>query len=65
MKPTRKDILLRAAFDMLRKCEDSHYVISPSETTVFYDDAECDGSCLADDIASVLGIDRQEEPLKS
>jgi len=63
MKPSRKDILLRAAFDMLRKCEDSGYVISPMETTVFYDGADCDGSCLADDIAAELGLDRDEEVL--
>ena len=60
----RKDILLRAAFDMLRKCEDSHYIISPNETTVFYDGADCDGSCLADDIASELSIDRDSDILR-
>ncbi len=31
---------------MLRKCEDSPFVVSPMETVVFYDDADCDGSCL-------------------
>lgn len=46
IKPDRKVILLRAAFDMLRKCEDSPFVVSPMETVVFYDDADCDGSCL-------------------
>jgi hypothetical protein len=51
----RKVTLLRAAYDMLKKCRDSHYVISPMETTVFYDGADCDGSCLMDDIAIELG----------
>lgn len=62
---TRKDILLRAAFDMLKKCNDSPTVISPMETTVFYDDADCDGLCLMKDIAIELGIgiDFDEKPL--
>jgi hypothetical protein len=63
MKTERKDILLRAAFDMLRKCEDSHYVISPMETTVYYDEADCDGSCLKEDIASELNIESDAAPL--
>ena len=46
----RKTVLLMACRDMLIKCRDSHYVISPMETTVFYDEADCDGSCLLDDI---------------
>lgn len=46
----RKTVLLMACRDMLIKCRDSHLVISPMETTVFYDEADCDGSCLLDDI---------------
>lgn len=46
----RKTILLMACRDMLLKCKDSPYVISPMETTVFYDDANCDGYCLLEDI---------------
>jgi hypothetical protein len=53
----RRAILLRAAYDMLKKQADSRYVISPFETTVFYDDAECDGHCLMEDIAVELGIE--------
>lgn len=56
----RKTVLLRAAFDLLKKCDDSHYVLSATnEVTVFYDDAECDGTCLMEDIASELGIDTE------
>jgi hypothetical protein len=54
MKEQRTIILLRACRDMLIKCRDSAYVISPMETTVFYDDADCDGSCLLDDIEHEL-----------
>jgi len=50
----RKDVLLRACHAMLKKCRDAGYVISPMETTVFYDGAECDGYCLMDDIENEL-----------
>ena len=46
----RKEVLLRACYAMLKKCRDAGYVISPMETTVFYDGADCDGYCLMDDI---------------
>jgi hypothetical protein len=52
----RKDVLLKAAYDLLKKCNDSHYVLNALSTTVFYDDAECDGFCLANDIANTLGF---------
>jgi hypothetical protein len=51
----RKVTLLRAAYDLLKKCHNSYYVLSACDTTVFYDDADCDGSCLMDDIAAELG----------
>ena len=53
----RKTILLRACYDMLKKQRDAGYVISPFETTVFYDEADCDGLCLMEDIESELGIE--------
>ncbi len=46
----RKVTLLRAAYELLDKCSQSGYVISPFEVTVFYDDADCDGICLMEDI---------------
>jgi hypothetical protein len=51
---SRKTTLLRACFDMLKKQRESRYVISPFETTVYYDGADCDGYCLMEDIASEL-----------
>ncbi len=63
MNADRKDILLRAAYDMLKKCADSTFVVSPMETTVFYDEADCDGSCLMGDIACELGIPEDTDPL--
>ena len=50
--------LLQAAYDIIGKQEKSHYVLNVLEQTTRYDDADCDGSCLLDDIADVLGIDR-------
>lgn len=53
----RKVILLKAALDLLQKQDRSSYVMNLLEETVFYDDADCDGSCLMDDIKTELGID--------
>jgi hypothetical protein len=63
MKMDRKDILLKAAYDMLKKCREAYYVISPMEVTVFYDDADCDGFCLMEDIAHELGLDDNDDSL--
>ena len=56
-KVNRKDILLKAAYDLLQKCNESGYVVDALNKTVIYDGAECDGSCLMEDIAMELGID--------
>lgn len=50
----RKTELLIAAYKLLNKQNDSHYVLNLLSTTVNYDDAECDGSCLMDDIEYCL-----------
>ncbi len=57
----RKEILLRATYDMLKKIKDAPYVESPFEITVFYDDAECDGQCLMDDIEAELNFPDDSE----
>jgi hypothetical protein len=54
----RKEVLLKACYDMFKKLDDSRYVFSPFETTVYYDEADCDGFCLMEDIAHELGIER-------
>jgi hypothetical protein len=48
--------LLKACRDLLIKQENSHFVLDLLCETVFYDDAECDGSCLLDDIEAELEI---------
>jgi len=52
----RKEILLKAAYDLLKQCENAHFVEDPMFIKVNYDDAECDGSCLMQDIADELDI---------
>ena len=46
----RAKILLRATKGLLEKQANSYYVLNLLSETVFYDGAECDGSCLKDDI---------------
>jgi len=53
---SRKDILLKAAYDLLKKAEAAHYVEQATAIVVHYDDADCDGYCLMEDIASELGL---------
>lgn len=56
MMEDRKIILLKACYDLLKKQKESSFVLSPFETTVYYDEADCDGYCLMDDIKDELGI---------
>ena len=46
----RAKTLLKATGTLLKKQEDSNYVLNLLAETVYYDEAECDGSCLLDDI---------------
>jgi hypothetical protein len=57
MPEDRKIILLRAAYDLLKKANEGPYVKNAMEITVHYDDADCDGACLMEDIASEIGIE--------
>ena len=50
----RKAILLQACLQLLEKQEASHSVLNMLEQTAFYDEAECDGYCLMDDIRDEL-----------
>ena len=57
---TRRDMLLRAAYDLLKRSTHDYYVREATEIKVRYDDANCDGYCLMEDIASELCIDGEE-----
>lgn len=50
----RAVVLLKAVKELLSKQYKSHYVLNMLAETVYYDDAECDGSCLIDDIGYLL-----------
>ena len=52
----RAKVYLKATSDLLQKQNESHYVLNLLETTVFYDEADCDGYCLKDDIDTFLKI---------
>lgn len=51
----RKITLLKACRDLLKKQDNSHYVLNLLSETVFYDEADCDGHCLLEDIEIELG----------
>jgi hypothetical protein len=53
----RKDVLLMAAYSLLKKQTRSHFVLNLLDETAFYDGAECDGRCLLQDIRDELGIE--------
>jgi hypothetical protein len=59
----RKDILLRAAFDLLRRANMGPYVEHAPDILIRYDEANYDGQCLMEDIASELGFDANTHPI--
>lgn len=46
--------LFKAVIDLLVKQRESDVVLNLLEETVHYDDAECDGYCLMEDICHLL-----------
>ena len=50
----RAKILLTATYQLLNKQERSPIVLNILSQTVFYDEAECDGTCLMEDIEALL-----------
>ena len=53
--------LLKACVLLLQKQEESGYVLNLLAETIFYDDCECDGYCLLEDIKSELELLESEE----
>ena len=56
----RADTLLKATYDLLNKQHGNYYVLNLLAETVYYDEAECDGNCLMEDIDAwmyEIGID--------
>lgn len=54
----RAAVLLKAAYDLLKQQENSRYVLDILTCHAHYDEADCDGHCLLDDIAAELGLER-------
>jgi hypothetical protein len=52
----RKTTLLKACRELLKRQDNSHHVLNLLSETVFYDEADCDGYCLLEDIEIELGI---------
>lgn len=50
--------LLKACKELLEKQNNSHYVLNLLEQTVNYDDAECDGYSLLEDIENELSLNK-------
>lgn len=64
----RKDILLRAAYDIIKRSTMNRFVeetgsIMAHYDDADYDDADCDGLCLMDDIAHELDLDDGTKPI--
>lgn len=57
----RKEVLLKACYDLLKKCNDGDIVLNAMEVTAFYDEADCDGYCLMEDIGIELNLDEWED----
>lgn len=56
-KIKRYETLLKAAYELLKKQEESGYTLDLLSETVFYDGADCDVYCLMEDIAIELDLE--------
>ncbi len=59
----RRETLLRAAYDLLRRSCIGPYVQDATSILVHYDGFDSDGSGLMTEIAHDLGLDDNEEPI--
>ena len=50
----RAKVYIKAMRDLLRKQDDSYYVLNLLEETVFYDGVDCDGYCLYEETGEWL-----------
>ena len=53
----RKDTLLKATHELLSKQDKSAFILDLLTETVHYDDADCDGYCLMNDIEIDLDLE--------
>ncbi len=50
----RAEELLKACIELLNKQNESSYVLNLLDELIYYDDCECDGNCLLEDIENLL-----------
>lgn len=53
----RKSILLKAALDLLKSCNEGPYVKDVLCETAIWDGVECDGHCLMEEIQEILELE--------
>ena len=46
--------LLKATLDILKQCNESAYVKDVMEVTAIWDEAECDGNCLMEEVEALV-----------
>lgn len=70
-KPTKDDfdtnrakVLLRAAYDLIKRNDSNRFVEAAGETVVMYDDCNCDGITLMEDIMYLLDLPDNTKPIK-
>jgi len=56
----RAKILLKAARDILTKCDESSYVADVMCETAIWDEVECDGNCLLNELNEFLDEHKDE-----
>lgn len=56
-KIERMEILLKAVVQILEKQQKSPYVLYFFNETAFYDEVECDGHCIFEEIKDILDLE--------
>ena len=51
--------LLKATLDILKQCNESGYVKDVMEVTAIWDEAECDGKCLMEEVEALVEEQRR------
>lgn len=57
MKQCRERILLKAAYDILKQCHETPYVVNPMLVIATHDGVVWDGFSLANDIADLIELE--------
>jgi hypothetical protein len=55
----RAKILLKATYDLLKRQDESPFVLNILEETTVWDGVECDGCCLMEEIEEFLNLEEE------